>query len=342
MNNPFFIKKCRLINFLKSYFVNFNSSCYKLNEIKKECGSFEKLLFLGNYEVEKYMNKELIEKYRECIKNDYNKLRNILYEKECINDYEKYLYDCIKNNDYKDLIIGDVIYENKKKILCIGEANLSFSALLQKNLNLCNIVATSMEDESKLTKSYGNIFTKNLKILENYGGIYVSNINVETIDRHFLKNTFDIIVFNFPFVLPTKELIEKKWNIKLNKEDDNYIKYYKKAEYFLLNKLFYYLFKNSSTLLKEKGYLHLRINDKYLTCKFPNDFSLSFIRKVDFYNSYIIYKLLKYIPSIYDSSFINSNINNLKKNKNVIFTPNGKIFKSFKMKHTSTLIFQKI
>ncbi|CRG93181.1 conserved Plasmodium protein, unknown function [Plasmodium gallinaceum] len=341
MNSPFFKKKCRLINIFKLHFANFNSS-YKLSEIKKEYGAFEKLLFLGNYEVEKYMNKELIKKYKECIKNDYNKLKNMLYEKECKSVYEKYLYDCVRNNDYEDLIIGDVIYENKKKILCIGEANLSFSALLQKNLNICSVVATSMEDKLKLIKNYGNIFTKNLKVLEQCGGIYISNINVETIDKHFLKNTFDIIVFNFPFVLPTKELIEKKWKVKLDKEDNNYIKYYKKAEYFLFNKLFYYLFKNSSILLKEKGYLHLRINDKYLTCKFPNDFSMSFVQKIDFYNSFMIYKLLKYVPSIYDSSFTNSNINNLKKNKNVIYTPNGKIFKSFKMKHTSTLIFQKI
>ncbi|KAI4840059.1 hypothetical protein MKS88_001416 [Plasmodium brasilianum] len=323
----------------------------------------------------------MVKKYSEWLSRDYDKLRKKLKEEKreelippSCSSYERYLYNCVKNNDYKDLIIADVIYENKKKVLCIGEGNLSFSTLLQRNLQQCKVVATSMEDPIKLETNYGKNFKKNLKILESFGGIYLPNINVETVDKHFLKNTFDIIVFNFPFVLVTDEFIQTKWGYKMGKDinkdinkdmykdinkdinkdmykdmhkdmhskmdSNNYIKYYKKAEYYLLDKMFYYLFKNSSILLKDKGFLHLRVNDKYLTCRFLNEHSLSFIQRVNFYNSYNIYKSLKYIPSMYNSSFSNDN-NNTKKKKNIVFTSNGKIFKSFSMKHTSTLVFQK-
>ncbi|SOV11420.1 conserved Plasmodium protein, unknown function [Plasmodium sp. gorilla clade G2] len=398
--NLFFLlfrKKYGFNKLRKIYFHSTNEYYNNLNDIKKEKGIFEKLVCIGNYNVENFcLDRELYEKYRECIKNDYEKIRKKLKEKKeneynlyskdiehneinnCnnnINIYESYLYDMIQNNDYKDILISDVIYENGKNILCIGEANLSFSLLLQKNLNSCKVVSTSMEDESMLIKKFGKkYFSKNLKLLENSGGIYIPNINVENLSSHFLKNTFDIIIFNFPFVLPTKECIEKKWNIKLereeictdhlkkkknnsnnnndndnnknNKNNDNvYIKYYKKTEYFLLNKLIYHLFKCASHLLKNKGFLHIRLNDKYLTCSFPKNMSLSFLEKIDFSNSYIIYKSLKYTPSLFDCSFLNcEDKKNKKKTKNnVIFTSSGKkIFKSFKMKHTSTLIFQKI
>ncbi|KYO02116.1 hypothetical protein PRSY57_0412600 [Plasmodium reichenowi] len=404
-----FWKKCRFNNLTRVLLHSSNEYYNNLNDIKKEKGIFEKLLCVGNYNVDNFcFDKELYEKYRECIKNDYEKIRIKLKERKeneynnidsknlehnesniCnnnnnnnINVYESYLYNIIQNNDYKDILISDVIYENGKNILCIGEANLSFSLLLQKNLNLCKVVSTSREDESVLIKKFGKkYFSKNLKLLESSGGIYIPNMNVENLSNQFLKNTFDIIIFNFPFVLPTKECIEKKWNIKLEGEEiysdnlknetniDNnnknkinnnnnnnsnnnnsnsnnnvYIKYYKKTEYFLLNKLIYHLFKCTSHLLKKEGFLHIRLNDKYLTCSFPKNMSLLFLQKIDFSNSYIIYKSLKYVPSLFDCTFLNYEDKKKEKTKNsVIFTSSGKkIFKSFKMKHTSTLIFQKI
>ncbi|SBT32301.1 conserved Plasmodium protein, unknown function [Plasmodium ovale wallikeri] len=347
---------------------NFNSGRYKLSEIKKEPGIFEKLFLLGGYDVggqtdatdfvaapvsttgmqmnSNDVKSELLKNYEHVIEH-YDGLRQKLVQRgePPEGSYEKYVYDCVLKKPCKDLLIADVIYENKKNILCIGEGNLSFSALLQRNLPLCKVVATSMENETLLAKIYGKVFTKYLKMLEANGGIYIPNVNVETVDTQFLKNIFDVVIFNFPFVLPEEEFVRGKWKLqgnvkKGNKSDkDEYVKYYRKAEYLLLNKLIYQLFKSSSTLLRDQGYLHLRMNDKYITCHFPKEFNLSFVQRFDFYNAYsTIYKPMRYIPSMYNSSFFHP-----KKvgKKNVVFTSNGRVFKSFKMEHTSTLVFKK-
>ncbi|GAW79770.1 hypothetical protein, conserved [Plasmodium gonderi] len=349
---------------LKGSRFHFSLMTNRICEMQKDRGIFEKLVQVGKYNVEKNgddekdcingsaMNKENFKKYSEYIKKDYDMLKKKLRdakENYFKGSYEEHLFDCIQNNDYKDLIIADVIYEKEKNVLCIGEGNLSFSTLIQKNLSSCKVVATSMENEKTLKKNFGNVFSKNLKILESHGGIYVPEINVETIYEQFPENTFDVIIFNFPFVLPSNDFIQSKWKIQIDKLMDDktsYMKYYKKSEYFLLNKLFYWLFKNSSILLKHNGFLHVRVNDKYLTCDFSNTFSLSLVQKIDFSNSYMVYKSLRYIPSMMynSSSFRNdssSSSSNSNSKKNVMFTSHGKIFKTFKMAHTSTLIFQK-
>ncbi|GAB65264.1 hypothetical protein PCYB_052820, partial [Plasmodium cynomolgi strain B] len=295
----------------------------------------------------KLMSKQNLNKYTEHIKGDYNKLKKELEngkETYIKGRYQEYLFDCIQNNDYSDLIIADVIYEKEKKVLCVGEGNLSFSTLLQRNLRPCQVVATSMESPDVLLRNCGGIFSKNLKILESCGGIYVPEVDVEKIGEHFLHKTFDVIIFNFPFVLPTDDFIQTKWNIqkeKLHSDRNIFLKYYKKSEYFLLNRILYWLFKNCSLLLKESGFLHLRVNDKYLTCDFTNTFSLSLVEKVDFSASYFIYKSLRYVPSMMNNAYGSSSKGPPSWTKNVMFTPRGKVFRSFKMGHTSTLVFQK-
>ncbi|SCM05732.1 conserved Plasmodium protein, unknown function [Plasmodium chabaudi adami] len=350
-----FIKQWEFNNFLKPRSNHFNSENCQINGKQKEMSIFKKLILIGGgewtedketeiKEKKKYsLEKDCVKKWNTFLEENYEKIKTELNKKErqVKNMYEEYLYECVKNYNYNDLLIADIIYKNNQKILCIGEGNLSFSALLQKKLLNCNVVASSMEHEDLLEQNYGQLFIKNKKILETNGGIYIQNINVETVDKHFLKNMFDIIIFNFPFTLPSKEFVEQKWNKQLasqNEEKKNsYIKYYKKAEYYLMNKLIYYLFKNSYILLKEDGYLHLRINDKYLTCSFPNDFNMHFQQKIDFYDSYFIYKNMKYVPSMYNYNFFNN-----KGKTNVMFTSHGKIFKGFKMEYTSTLVFKKI
>ncbi|VWU48507.1 conserved protein, unknown function [Hepatocystis sp. ex Piliocolobus tephrosceles] len=313
------------------------------------------------------MNKDVLKKYSQYIENDYEELKRKVKKEinkingECnssdeysknSNKYNSYLYDCIIKNEYNDLLIADVIYENKKKILCLGEANLSFSALLQKKLPLCEIVGTSLEDKKILIQTYGNIFNKNLKKLESCGGIYIPNVDVETLDKQLASTVFDVIIFNFPFVLPTEEFIREKWkgcldgvdNKSNNNGNNNYIKFYRKAEYYLTNKLLYHLFKCSSTLLKNNGYLHIRITDKYLTCNFKNSFNLKFLQKINFYNAYPIYESQKYIPAMYNTAITNTDIaqNNKKTKKKIImYTSKGITYKKFKMKNTSTLVFQK-
>ncbi|KJP89113.1 hypothetical protein AK88_01199 [Plasmodium fragile] len=343
---------------------HFTGVAHKIHQLEKQLSIFEKLIHIGKYHIgkeeelkegeekdglllrTKLMSKQNLNKYKECIKADYNRLKKELEnEKENYikGRYQEYLFDCVQKNNYSDLIIADVVYEKEKKILCVGEGNLSFSTLLQRELRPCQVVATSMESPNVLLRNCGSIFSKNLKILESCGGIYVPEIDVEKIGEHFLHNTFDVIIFNFPFVLPPDDFIQTKWNIqkeKLHSDRNIFLKYYKKSEYLLLNRLFYWLFKNASLLLKDNGFLHLRVNDKYLTCDFSNTFSLSLVEKVDFSASYFIYKSLRYVPSMMNACGSSSK-GPPSWTKNVMFTPRGKVFRSFKMGHTSTLVFQK-
>ncbi|ANQ06819.1 Uncharacterized protein PCOAH_00011770 [Plasmodium coatneyi] len=337
---------------------HFTGVSHKIHQQEKQSGMFEKLIHIGKYHIEKeekdglhtkLVSRQILNKYIESIKADYNRLKKELAigkENYIKGKYQEYLFDCIQNNDYSDLIIADVIYEKEKKILCVGEGNLSFSTLLQRELRPCQVVATSMESPNVLLKNCGSIFSKNLKILESCGGIYVPEVDVEKIGEHFLHNTFDVIIFNFPFVLPSDDFIQTKWNIqreKLHSDRNIFLKYYKKAEYLLLNRILYWLFKNGSLLLKESGFLHLRLNDKYLTCDFSNTFSLSLVEKIDFSSSYFIYKSLRYVPSMMNNSSCGSSSSKGPPSwtKNVMFTPKGKVFRSFKMGHTCTLVFQK-
>ncbi|KMZ88180.1 conserved Plasmodium protein, unknown function [Plasmodium vivax] len=350
----------------KSHFSGAPHRVNKLQHLEKQPGIFEKLIHIGKYHIGKYhigketlhegeekdalrtklTNKQSVNHYAESIKADYNRLKKELAngkEKYIKGRYQEYLFDCIQNNDHSNLIIADVIYEKEKKILCVGEGNLSFSTLLQRKLRQSQVVATSQESPNVLLKSCGGIFSKNLKMLESCGGIYVPEVHVEKIGEHFPHNTFDVIIFNFPFVLPSDEFIQTKWNLqreKLHSDRNIFLKYYKKAEYFLLNRIFYWLFKNGSFLLKESGFLHLRVNDRYLTCDFANTFSLSLVEKVDFSSSYFVYKSLGYVPSMMNACG-NSSKGPPGWTKNVMFTPRGKVFRSFKMGHTSTLVFQK-
>ncbi|EUD66957.1 hypothetical protein C922_02541 [Plasmodium inui San Antonio 1] len=341
---------------------HFTEMIHKLHQLEKQPGIFEKLIHIGKYHIGKeqlnegeekkdtlrteLMSRENLNKYIERIKADYDRLKKELAngkEDYIKGRYQEYLMECIKNNDYSDLLIADVIYEKEKKVLCVGEGNLSFSTLLQRKLCPCQVVATSMESPDVLLRNCGSIFSKNLKILESCGGIYVPGVDVEKIGDHFLHNTFDVIIFNFPFVLPSDDFIQTNWNIqkeKLHSDRNIFLKYYKKSEYLLLNRILYWLFKNGSLLLKESGFLHLRINDKYLTCDFSNTFSLSLLEKVDFSASYFVYKSLRYVPSMMNACGSSSEGPPSWK-KNVMFTPRGKVFRSFKMGHTSTLVFQK-
>ncbi|KAJ4730273.1 DUF2431 domain-containing protein [Melia azedarach] len=140
-------------------------------------------------------------------------------------------------------------YNNKQKLLLVGEGDFSFSACLATAFgSATNTVATSLDSErSLLTKHCQS--EKNLEILKRKGGVVLHGINVHNMNKHQILSQmkFDIIIFNFPhagfFPNPLPET-----DIKLIKRHRKIVKGF---------------FRSAKEMLNEEGELHVTHRDDH-------------------------------------------------------------------------------
>ncbi|CAH8320540.1 unnamed protein product [Eruca vesicaria subsp. sativa] len=91
-------------------------------------------------------------------------------------------------------------YNNKQKILLVGEGDFSFSLCLAKTFgSATNITATSLDTREELEQKYKNA-KNNVEELERRGCTVIHSVNVHSMDNnHRVRSTlYDIIIFNFP------------------------------------------------------------------------------------------------------------------------------------------------
>eukprot|EP00924_Labyrinthula_sp_SR-Ha-C_P001432 snap_masked-scaffold_44-processed-gene-1.81-mRNA-1 protein AED:1.00 eAED:1.00 QI:0/-1/0/0/-1/1/1/0/236 len=101
----------------------------------------------------------------------------------------------------KTLHLG--LYNNKQRLLFVGEGDFSFSAALCTSFGGNNIVATSLDSKKLLKQKYSSAI-KNTKLIKSTGGKIFYSFDVTKI-HHFnylAQNIphFDITIFNFPHI----------------------------------------------------------------------------------------------------------------------------------------------
>ncbi|KAF8080418.1 hypothetical protein N665_0948s0014 [Sinapis alba] len=92
-------------------------------------------------------------------------------------------------------------YNNKQKILLVGEGDFSFSLCLAKAFgSATNITATSLDTREELEQKY-NDAKNNVEELERRGCTVIHGINVHSMDtdhRVVRSILYDRVIFNFP------------------------------------------------------------------------------------------------------------------------------------------------
>ncbi|WZZ21302.1 hypothetical protein YC2023_122689 [Brassica napus] len=92
-------------------------------------------------------------------------------------------------------------YNNKQKILLVGEGDFSFSLSLARAFgSATNLIATSLDSQAELERNYKN-GKANVEELERLGCNVVFGVNVHSMTtKHNLgcSATYDRVIFNFP------------------------------------------------------------------------------------------------------------------------------------------------
>ncbi|KAL0729095.1 hypothetical protein Bca4012_025188 [Brassica carinata] len=92
-------------------------------------------------------------------------------------------------------------YNNKQKILLVGEGDFSFSLCLAKAFgSATNITATSLDTREELEQKYRDA-KNNVEELERRGCTVIHGVNVHSMDKdHRVVRSivYDRIIFNFP------------------------------------------------------------------------------------------------------------------------------------------------
>ncbi|KAK1566448.1 hypothetical protein Q3G72_000071 [Acer saccharum] len=139
-------------------------------------------------------------------------------------------------------------YNNRQKILLVGEGDFSFSSCLASAFgSATNMVATCFHSEDvQITKHWTSI--PHLKLLERKGCMVLHEVDVHDMNHHptlyYMK--FDVIIFNFPHAGHYDHLCER---------DDELIEMHKA--------LIEGFFKSARKMLNENGEVHVTNRDDF-------------------------------------------------------------------------------
>jgi hypothetical protein len=101
----------------------------------------------------------------------------------------------------------NLIIYNDKRVLVVGDGDLSFSLSLCQYGKCKELIATTWDDETRLFKSFNNAKDNVNNILKN-GGKVNYGIDATKLPDYYKQNNFDIVVWNFPHV-PGKANIKR-------------------------------------------------------------------------------------------------------------------------------------
>lgn len=86
-----------------------------------------------------------------------------------------------------------------KKVLVVGDGDLSFSLSLCEHGRCQQVLATTWDNSTRLFKSFNNSKDNVENIIKN-GGLVDYGIDATKLPQYYDKNSFDIVVWNFPHV----------------------------------------------------------------------------------------------------------------------------------------------
>ena len=106
-----------------------------------------------------------------------------------------------------NIVNDNLIIYNDKKVLVVGDGDLSFSLSLCQYGKCKELIATTWDDEARLFKSFNDAQDNVNNILKN-GGKVNYGIDATKLPDYYKPNSFDIVIWNFPHV-PGKANIKR-------------------------------------------------------------------------------------------------------------------------------------
>ncbi|WP_094752203.1 class I SAM-dependent methyltransferase [Psychromonas sp. CD1] len=137
-----------------------------------------------------------------------------------------------------------MILNKEWRILTIGDGDLSFSASLQKHFSPRALSATVYDSLETLSEKYNDVFYQYLQ-QENIQTLFDFNVCQETSWINLEKNSFDLVIFQFPLLPAFRNFDEYKTQTK--NSNINLLNR-RLLRHFLLNSFKYFLDPNGQQL----------------------------------------------------------------------------------------------